>query len=223
MEYTIRLKWVSWKRWGNFRFNATECMEPQLTMNNLKTVFTTGEVANICKVSQQTIIRCFDNGRLKGFRVPGSRFRRIPIESLRVFMRENNIPLENLESGMKRILVVDDEQYIVEMLEDLLKRDGRFTVKTAQSGYDAGILTEQFRPDLMLLDYKLPDINGNVVCRRVRANPDYQHMKIILVSGVADPEEIRELMDAGADDFIKKPFEVDRVIARISELLQLNT
>ena len=55
-----------------------------------KTVFTTGEAAKICKVSQQTIIRCFDSGALKGFHVPGSRFRRIPRESLLTFMKEKD-------------------------------------------------------------------------------------------------------------------------------------
>ncbi len=191
-------------------------------MRNSKTVFTTGEVASICNVSQQTIIRCFDNGRLKGFRVPGSRFRRIPMDALRAFMRENEIPLENLESGKKKVLVVDDDANIVDMMKDLLERDGRFEVRTAESGYDAGILTEQFRPDMMLLDFKLPDINGNVVCRRIRSNSAYQHMKIVIVSGVADPTEVEELMAAGADEFIKKPFAVDKVIQKMADLLSLN-
>jgi len=186
-----------------------------------KAVFTTGEVAKICNVSQQTIIRCFDSGRLKGFRVPGSKFRRIPLECLRTFMRENDIPFEKLDTGRKRVLVVDDEEAIVDMLTELLERDGRFEVRTASSGYDAGILTEQFKPDIVLLDFKLPDINGNVVCRRIRANPAYQHMRIIIISGVADPNEVEALMQAGADDFIKKPFIVDRVIARMAEMLSM--
>jgi excisionase family DNA binding protein len=74
-----------------------------------KQVFTTGEAAEICKISQQTIIRCFDSGRLHGFRVPGSRFRRIPRDELIRFMRENNIPADRLEGSQKRILVVDDD------------------------------------------------------------------------------------------------------------------
>ena len=89
----------------------------------MKTVFTTGEVADICKVSQQTVIRCFDSGKLKGFRVPGSRFRRIPRESLMQFMKENQIPLDNLNSGKKRILAVDDDEAILEMLEVVTQID----------------------------------------------------------------------------------------------------
>ena len=186
-----------------------------------KSVFTTGEVAQICKVSQQTVIRCFDSGRLKGFRVPGSRFRRIPRESLISFMKNNGIPLDHLDSGKKRVLVVDDDKAIVEMFSDLLGRDGRFEVETASTGYDAGILTEKFRPDVILLDFKLPDINGTAVCRTVRANPNLEHIRIIAISGVADPDEIEELKAAGADDFIRKPFDINEVIARVADMVSV--
>ncbi len=187
-----------------------------------KQVFTTGEVARFCKVSQQTVIRCFDSGKLKGFRVPGSRFRRIPRDSLVSFMKDNRIPLDKLESGKKRALVVDDDEAIVEMFTELLERDGRFQVRTASTGYEAGIITEQFRPDILLLDFKLPDINGNAVCRTIRSNPTYEHMKIIVISGVADPDEVEELRAGGADDFIRKPFDINAVIARMSELLDIS-
>ena len=94
----------------------------------MKTVFTTGEAAEICKVSQQTIIRCFDSGRLKGFRVPGSRFRRIPRDALMAFMKDNGIPPDALDSGKSKVLVVDDDPEIVELFVDVLERDGRFEV-----------------------------------------------------------------------------------------------
>src|SRR5688572_21112910 len=127
---------------------------------NTKTVFTTGEAAKICKVSQQTIIRCFDNGSLKGFRVPGSRFRRIPRDALFSFMRENGIPTDDLESASRKVLIVDDDVDLVEMLVDVFKRDGSFEIKTANNGFEAGMLVKEFRPDLVVLDVMLPDING---------------------------------------------------------------
>lgn len=186
-----------------------------------KDIYTTGEAAEICKVSQQTIIRCFDSGRLAGFRVPGSKFRRIPREALVKFMKDNNIPLDNLESGRKKVLVVDDDAEIVELFVDVLNRDGRFDVRTASTGYDAGVMTQEFMPDLLILDYMLPDINGNVVCQTVRSNPKFEHMKIIIVSGVVNQEEINELLRAGADDFVKKPFNIEKLIERMAELAQL--
>jgi excisionase family DNA binding protein len=185
----------------------------------MKTVFTTGEAAEICKVSQQTIIRCFDSGRLRGFRVPGSRFRRIPREALIAFMKDNGIPPDTLDSGKQKVLVVDDDPEIVELFVDVLERDGRFEVKTASTGYDAGILTQEFVPDLVILDYMLPDINGNIVCQTIRKNPNFEHMKIIIVSGVVNQDEINDLMKAGADDFVKKPFNIEKLIERIGQLL----
>lgn len=186
-----------------------------------KQVFTTGEAANLCKISQQTIIRCFDNGRLHGFRVPGSRFRRIPREELIRFMRSNNIPIEILEEGRQKILVVDDDAQIVEIFVDVLSRGNRFEVKTAATGYDAGVLTEQFKPDLMILDYMLPDINGNVVCKTVRQSPALAGMKIIIISGVANQEEIDRILKAGADEFIKKPFSIEQLMGLITTMVDL--
>jgi two-component system, OmpR family, response regulator len=186
-----------------------------------KQVFTTGEAAEICKVSQQTIIRCFDNGRLNGFRVPGSRFRRIPRSELLRFMKANDIPTDHLESGKKRILVVDDDNQIVELFIDVLSRDDRFEVKSASTGYDAGLLTESFRPHLLLLDYMLPDINGNLVCERIKANADLKDTKIIIVSGVVNQEEIDALTRSGSDGFVKKPFNIEKLIAHMAELLDV--
>jgi len=186
----------------------------------MKTVYTTGEVADICKVSQQTVIRCFDSGKLKGFRVPGSKFRRIPRDSLLQFMRENNIPITDLDSGKRRVLIVDDDEAILEMLVELLERDGRFDVRIAKSGYEAGMATQEFEPDVIVLDYKLPDINGNRVCQTLRANARFSRIKIVMISGVADPDEIAELRQAGADDFLRKPFQIDELIARILDLVQ---
>ncbi len=101
----------------------------------MKTVFTTGEAAKICKVSQQTIIRCFDSGQLRGFRVPGSRFRRIPREALYRFMKENNIPTDALESGRRRILIVDDDQAVVDLISDVLANDARFETRVVNNGF----------------------------------------------------------------------------------------
>ena len=191
-------------------------------MDKMKELFTTGEAAQICKVSQQTIIRCFDAGRLEGFRIPGSKFRRIPRQSLIKFMKANGIPLDNFESGKRKVLVVDDDAEIVELMVDVLARDGRFETKTATSGYDAGILTQQFRPDLILLDYMLPDVNGNVVCQTIRKNPEFEDIKIIIVSGVIKQEEIEHLLKSGAEDFIKKPFDITELTDKIATVLEMN-
>lgn len=188
-----------------------------------KTVFTTGEAAKICKVSQQTIIRCFDNGSLKGFRVPGSRFRRIPREQLFSFMRDNGIPTDALESSRRKVLIVDDDESLVELMADAFLEDKRFDVKTANNGFDAGMLVKEFRPDIVVLDLMLPDINGKEVCQRVRMDPTMEMVRIICISGMVEPDKVAELKAAGANDFMQKPFTVDRLVSRACEILEMES
>lgn len=187
----------------------------------VKTVFTTGEAAKICKVSQQTIIRCFDTGQLKGFRVPGSRFRRIPRDQLFVFMRENGIPTDALESGKRKILLVDDDLEIISLIQDILERDGRFEVRSVNNGFDAGMMVKEYHPDLIVLDVMLPDINGKEVCQRVRSDRTMDNVKIICISGMVEENRISDLLANGANDFLRKPFDVEMLLKRICHFLDM--
>jgi two-component system OmpR family response regulator len=187
----------------------------------MKTVFTTGEAAKICKVSQQTIIRCFDSGQLKGFRVPGSRFRRIPREQLFAFMKDNGIPTDALESGKRRVLIVDDDADLVDLLVDVFERDGRFDVRSANNGFEAGMAVKEFKPDLVVLDVMLPDINGKEVCQRVRSDRTMLDVKIVCISGMVEQDKIQDLRDAGANDFMQKPFTVEVLLERCCGMLDM--
>jgi len=187
----------------------------------MKTVYTTGEAAKICKVSQQTIIRCFDNGQLKGFRVPGSRFRRIPRDVLYKFMKDNGIPTDALESGKRKALIVDDDRELVELIRDVLESDGRFEVRAVNNGFDAGMMVKEYRPDVIVLDVMLPDINGREVCQRVRSDSTLDGTKIICISGMVEADKIEDLKAAGANDFLQKPFEVETLLDRICTMLEM--
>ncbi len=191
------------------------------TYTTMKTVFTTGEAAKICKVSQQTIIRCFDSGQLKGFRVPGSRFRRIPRDALYRFMKENGIPTDALESGRRRILIVDDDQAVVDLISEVFAADNRFETKVVNNGFGAGMLAKEYHPDLIILDVMLPDINGQAVCEIIRGDPAMSDIKIICISGMIEADKIQELTDSGADDFLHKPLDIDELMRRVCRLLDM--
>ena len=191
------------------------------TYTTMKTVFTTGEAAKICKVSQQTIIRCFDSGQLKGFRVPGSRFRRIPRDALYRFMKENGIPTDALESGRRRILIVDDDQGVVDLISEVFAGDSRFETKVVNNGFGAGMLAKEYHPDLIILDVMLPDINGQAVCELIRRDPTMSDIKIICISGMIEADKIQELNEAGADDFLHKPLDIDELMRRVCRLLDM--
>ncbi len=188
-----------------------------------KEVFTTGEAARVCNVSQQTIIRCFDSGRLNGFRVPGSKFRRIPRAELIRFMQENGIPPDRLEHGPKRILIIDDDARTLELLADALGRDDRYEIRTAETGYDAGLLTATFKPQLVIVDYMLPDIRGDLIVRRLREREETSDTRVVCISGVVNQEDVDRLTRAGADAFVRKPFNIERLVERIGELLGVSS
>ena len=187
----------------------------------MKTVFATGEAAKICKVSQQTIIRCFDSGQLKGFRVPGSRFRRIPRELLYKFMKENGIPTDALESGKRKALLVDDDEELVELIRDVLDADGRFDVRVVNNGFDAGMMVREYHPDVIVLDVMLPDINGKEVCQRVRSDTALDDVRIICISGMVEQDKIADLIASGANAFLQKPFEVEQLIDMMCKQLDV--
>jgi DNA-binding response OmpR family regulator len=105
------------------------------------------------------------------------------------------------------------------MLVELLERDGRFEVATATNGFDAGLQAREFRPHVMVLDYMLPDVNGNKVVRSIREDRSLQDVRIIIVSGVVNREDVATLLDSGADDFLQKPFSIEQLVKRITELV----
>jgi DNA-binding response OmpR family regulator len=136
-------------------------------------------------------------------------------------MRDNGIPTDALDRGRRKVLVVDDDENLVELLVDALERDGRFEVRSVNNGFGAGMLIKEFRPDLVVLDVMLPDINGKEVCNLVRGDKTMDDVRIICISGMVEQEKIQELRDAGADDFMKKPFDVDQLVSRVCQLLDV--
>jgi excisionase family DNA binding protein len=183
-----------------------------------KDVLTTGEVARICKVAPRTVTKWFDSGQLRGYRIPGSKDRRIPVSQLMRFMRQNNMPLDGMLHFTKtRVLIVDDESDIVDMLRDLLGQHATYDVHTAANGFQAGINAEKVKPHVILLDINLGDINGRDVCKAIRMNPDLQMTKVVAMSGHLTEEEGQALQKEGFDGFLKKPFSMQQVVQTIED------
>jgi len=145
----------------------------------VKDVLTTGEVAKICNVAPRTVSKWFDSGALHGYRIPGSKDRRIPLNQLIRFMKQHGMPLNGLMTGQTRILIVDDEQDIVEVLEKILEDEAKYEVEVAKGGFAAGITAEKFRPHVILMEMHLKDIDGREVAKAVKGNQDLQLTKVI--------------------------------------------
>lgn len=183
-----------------------------------KDVLTTGEVAKICNVAPRTVSKWFDSGALVGYRIPGSKDRRIPLNQLIKFMKHHGMPLDGLMSGGTRVLIVDDEADIVEVIEKVLEDEVKYEVEVAKSGFQAGIQAEKFRPHVILIDLHLKDLDAKEVVKAVKQNPDLQLTKVIALSGKASDAELKGLNNQGFDGHLKKPFHVRQVISAIEEV-----
>jgi excisionase family DNA binding protein len=185
----------------------------------MKDVLTTGEVARICNVAPRTVSKWFDSGALRGYRIPGSKDRRIPLSQLIRFMKHHNMPLNGLMTGATRVLIVDAERDIIEVLEKILEGEAKYEVETATSGFAAGVIAERFRPNVLLLDMHLSDVEPREVCKQVKANPDLQLTKIVAMSGKLSDEEVQGLSATGFDWFLRKPFHVRQVIEAVEDVM----
>lgn len=187
---------------------------------NSNRVYTSGEVAQICGVSADTVSRWFDLGQIEGYRLGPGGDRRIPFESLRKFMLSHGIPLDRLDEGEERILVVDDDPYYLDLIPTILAKDHDYKVIVASTGFDAGAMVVEHNPHLIILDIHLTDMDGRMVCERVRARPETKGTRILAISGYLEDEEAEDLSQHGFDDYLKKPFTVEELRAHVQNLMQ---
>ncbi|HIJ72652.1 MAG TPA: response regulator [Candidatus Hydrogenedentes bacterium] len=183
-------------------------------------VFTSGEVAAICGVSADTVSRWFDLGQIEGYRLGPGGDRRIPYESLKKFMLSHGIPLERLEEGEQRILVVDDDPYYLDIIPAALAENKEYSISIASTGFDAGAQVVEHNPHLIILDIHLSDMDGRMVCERVRARPETRTTRILAISGYITEEDAAQLPEHGFDDYLKKPFHIAELRERVAALLQ---
>ncbi len=187
-----------------------------------KEVLTTGEVAKICNVAPRTVSKWFDSGSLKGYRIPGSRDRRIPAGELMKFMRAHGIPLEGLNSGRTRVLIVDGEREVVDTLEKILTEQTSYDIRTSASAFAAGMECEKFKPHVLLLDLHLgSDADARAFADSVRKNEHLQFTKIVAMSGKLTDGQSQSLRTSGFDGFLKKPFQVRQVVKAIEAATNL--
>ena len=184
------------------------------TANN-KEVLTTGEVARICHVAPRTVSKWFDTGKLRGYRIPGSRDRRIPVERLVAFMRAHGIPLSGLDGGTCRLLIIDGTTS--GELSEALAASERYEVRTAANGFDAGLVAQQFHPHVMVLDVDSGLETAGEICRNVKSHEELQSVKVVAAGTGLDAADRQCLLEAGFDDCLAKPYALATVIRVIED------
>lgn len=183
-----------------------------------KDILTTGQVAQICKVAPRTVTKWFDSGQLKGYRIPGSRDRRIPASELLRFMKVHNIPTDMLDAGRLRVLVIDSDWEIASGLAQALKGRGNYEAQTAQSSFDAGVIAQKFSPHVVLINLLAEDIDADAICRHIRSNEDLQAVKVIALADRLSESETIALLKKGFDAALPKNAEITETIKKIEEV-----
>lgn len=186
----------------------------------MKKVFTTGQVAKICKVAPRTVSKWFDSGRLRGYRIPGSQDRRIPREQLIKFLKEHGMPLGELEEEeWHKILIIGAEKIFIDRMKEILPEDEDYKYEIANSGFEAGIQAESFHPDTIIIDLALGRSEAIQITANLRRNPAYETTLII---GLASEDEAapEKLSENGFSEAFKKPFDIALLAERIKTLAE---
>ncbi len=188
-------------------------------MDRNREVLTTGQVAKLCNVAPRTVSKWFDSGQLRGYRIPGSKDRRIPANQLIRFMRTHNMPLNGLEGDRTRVLLVDGDADLLGVLQETLEADGGYAITTATSAFEAGVLVGTHPPDVMVVDVTLADVLPRQLVRTVRGNEDLGGVRLIGTSGGITDGQGQALIQDGFDHYLRKPFEIRQLVEMIEDVV----
>lgn len=190
-------------------------------MDVSKEVLTTGQVAKICRVAPRTVSKWFDTGQLRGYRIPGSKDRRIPLAQLIRFMRAYGIPLDGLDgldlAGKPRVLIVDEELDLIQLISRALEETGRFETRIATSTFEAGAVACEFHPQTIVIDVDMPGVNGRILSRWLAANPETQATRLIGMSASMTDADRQALLQEGFAETVAKPFTIRELMAALEE------
>lgn len=192
-------------------------------MNMITKPLTTGEIAQYCHVNYRTVLSWIEAGKLKAYRTPG-KHSRITMQDFLKFLTKYKMPipaeLKNIldKTRAKKILIIDDDKLVVNSIKRFLNQQANFEIQEAYDGFDAGRKVIDFLPDLVILDIKMPGMNGYDVAARIKKIPELSDTKIIAISGFFEQEGKEKIKSLGADVCLDKPFDPDELLKIINKI-----
>ena len=180
-----------------------------------KNVLTTGDVARICNVAPRTVSKWFDGGQLKGYRIPGSKDRRIPLSELLRFMKENNMPSPSIPTGKIRVLIVDSSENSATEMAQALNTRNNYEVQTVSSNFETGLVAQKFNPHVLLINLFADGIDAGEICKSIRFDEDLSAIKIIAVANQLSSSEATALLQKGFDGYVSNPTDINKIVEEI--------
>lgn len=182
-----------------------------------ESLLTSYQVGSLLQVNPSSVNKWVKDGRIPAFRTPGGH-RRIRAADLVAFLEEHSMPVPATlnNAAKRRLLIVDDDPKQLSALKRLLKaHKNRLEVRYATNGIDALVQVGAFKPQVVLLDVYMAELDGIEVCRRLRDNPQTENMKIIMVTGQVTPEIEQGALEAGARECMNKPIRLEVVLEQL--------
>ncbi|MFQ5952916.1 MAG: response regulator [Candidatus Omnitrophota bacterium] len=188
-----------------------------------ETFYTTHEVSKFCNVYPTTVVNWINEGVLPAFTTPGGH-RRIKKSDLIKLMRQNNMPLPEELKGREKgvVLVADDDPNILKMVETILGAEKDLETVIAKNGFEAGVLIYELVPDVILLDFLMPEVDGFEVCRRLRVSDKTKDIPVIAVTVLSSEKEIKKMYTSGVTDYISKPFKSKDLVEKVRKYIAVH-
>ena len=185
--------------------------------------FATSDIARYCGVSVVHVNRWIKQGKLKAYRYPRGKYK-ITEQDFREFLEKNNIPIiGSFFSRMegRKILIGEDNKDFAVILKELI--EGQFNdveVEIANDGYEVLFRIGEIKPDLLIMDIRMPKLDGLEVCRQIKKESgELSKVKIIAMTGHSAVYSEEMVLDNGADAFLPKPFKGVQLLEKIREIL----
>ena len=186
--------------------------------NQTKKLYTTHEVAKLLGVTPITVIRWIDSGKFKCFTTVGGH-RRIDHDELVNFAQTFNLPWQGEEELAERkefvVLAVDDEADILEIYKDMLNAVPGIKFISVSNGFTAGAKLVEERPDLVLLDFLMPELDGFEFCQFMRQDPRFKDIPVLAVSALKTEMDMARMRQVGVTDILNKPFSEKDLLNKI--------
>jgi len=182
-----------------------------------KNVLTTGDVARICNVAPRTVSKWFDSGQLKGYKIPGSKDRRIPVNELIRFMKQNNMPVPAMPVDKIRVIIVDGNAESASNLSHMLTTKSDYEIKIVKNNFETGTIVQKFMPHVLLMNLLSKEINASEICKNIREDQDLQSIKIIALANHLSSGEGTALIQKGFDGYVSDSTDISEIINKIEE------
>ena len=179
------------------------------------------QISRICQTDPRTVKKWVKAGLLAATYLPASTICRINAADFAKFLTQHHMPVPHQLSHLvrTRFLIVDDDDVNVRIIRHILSdRFPQSEVQEAKDGFEAGILIGQANPQLVILDLRMPRMDGYKVCRLIRSNPDTRSIRILIVSGLSIGE-CEKAVQLGADAYLTKPFNAEDLVQKVTALL----